>query len=218
MSRYAYLDKHGRLVGPVSMRPRFRGVQNWPNLTDEQRREKRWYPVTETNKDFDPRIQNRSGPVLTLEDGIVTATYTVTDKSIESLIEDKCRQVDARRDQELAAGVEYEFPDGTLAIIQTRDSRDERNILTCHSMATTLLLAGQTETVMQFRTEDDGLHDLTPNQMIAMTTAVGVAGQGIYAISWQVKDAIRGMVDPVAVVDAAVWAEDVEEVVVPEEV
>ncbi len=209
-TKYAYLDKKGKLVGPISMLPRFRGVSNWPELTDEQRTEKRWYPVIEENYDYDARIQTRSGPVLTLEDNIVTATYIVSDIPLETLIERKIREVDARRDQELARGVEYEFPDGEIAIIQTRDSRDERNILTSHSMATTLIMAGQTETVMQFRTSDDALHDLTPNQMIAMTSAVGVAGQEIYSISWQVKDAIRGMVDPVAVVEAPVWVEDVE--------
>lgn len=214
--KYAYKDKKGKLhlVHDIEQWQTFRGVRNWPNLTDEQRREKRWYPVTEVNADYDARIQNRSGPVLSLEDGVVTATYTITDKSLEFLIEQKCRQVDNRRDQELSMGVEYEFPDGEIAVVQTRDSKDERNIMVNATKALTLVMSGNPDSPMQFRTEDDVLRDLTAQQMLDMTSYVGEKGQEIYSISWTIKDNIRALTDPLEVVTAPVWVESEE----PEEV
>ena len=205
--KYAYLDKHGKWVGPLNMLKYFRGLANFDQLTDEQRAEKRWYPCTLVNESYDSRLQRRSGPVFTFDEETqtVTATYTLTDIPLETLIQRKRDEVDQRRDQELSRGVEYMFPDGDTAIVQTRDAKDERNILINHNKAFALVMSGQPDAPMQFRTQDDVLRNLTAQQMLEMTSYVGEQGQDIYSTSWQIKDEIKLLTTPLEIVHHPAW-------------
>lgn len=202
--KYAYEDKHGKyhLVTDITRWKRFRGVRDWPNLTDEQRREKRWYPVEEVGTEYDSRIQNRSGPTFALDAsrGVVVATYTITDKPLASLIQDKVRQIEARRDRLLAEGVEYTFPDGATALVQTRNESDMRNILAKGAQALAYVSKGLPSQKMVYRTADNTTRQLTAQQMTDMTNYIAAELQEVYEASWAHKDAVRGMTDPVKVV------------------
>lgn len=207
MSKYAYLDKHGEWVGPLNMRTYFRGLRNFDQLTDEQRAEKRWYPCEVINDSYDSRIYRRTGPQWSFDEEtkVVTATYTLSPYSASYLIDQKIKQVKQHRDWELSRGVEYQFPDGDIAIVQTRDSKDERNILVNGTKALTLVMSGQPDAPMQFRTQDDVLRDLTAQQMLEMTSYVGEKGQEIYSISWGIIDAVKALTDPLEIVSHPVW-------------
>ena len=198
MSSYAYTDKHGAYHGPVGMRDSFRGVRGWAALTDEQRAEKRWYPCTVVNAEFDATLETRSGPTWHWSEGQLLCEYTVTPIPVETLIARRCSEVDALRDSHLAAGVAFDFPDGT-GTVQTRSLEDSRNIQANASAAQMYLMAGQPEAVMQFRDMENVVHSLTAQQMLDMCAYVMGHGQGLYATSWAHKDLLRLLTDPAAV-------------------
>ena len=203
--KYAYEDKHGKyhLVTDITRWQHFRGVDDWPNRTDAERREKRWYPVEEVNAEFDPRIQNRTGPGFSLDEerGVVVATYTVRDKPVSALIREKVRQIEAHRDRLLAAGVEYTFPSGETALIQTRNEGDMRNILAKGAQALAYVSKGLPSQKMVYRTADNITRELSAQQMTDMTNYIASELQDIYEASWAHKDAVRGMTDPVQIVE-----------------
>ena len=184
---YAYMDKYGILHGPVS-KPKSRS--SWP--------------LIEVGANYDPQLERRSGPVLSLDGDVVTATYTVTPIPLLELQEAKCKEVDAKRDQLIAAGVPYEF-NGIPGTVQTRSLEDHRNIQANASAAQMYLMAGHPDAPMQFRDMENVVHSLTAQQMLDMCAYVMGHGQGLYATSWALKDAIR------ALDAAAVLAYDTQE-------
>lgn len=203
--KYAYEDKKGKLhlVHNIEQWQVFRGVRDWPNLTDKERRKERWYPVEEENTEYDSRIQERSGPKLSLDEerGVVIATYEIRDKSVNSLIREKVRQIEAKRDRLLAAGVEYTFPDDETAIIQTRNEGDMRNILAKGAQALAYVSKGLPSQKMVYRTADNITRQLSAQQMTDMTNHIASELQDIYEASWAHKDAVRDMTDPVEIVE-----------------
>lgn len=204
--QYAYADKNGKyhLVTDITRWQNFRGVDDWPNRTDDERREKLWYPVEEVNAEYDPRIQNRSNyQSFELDEsrGVVIATYTVVDKSIDTLIRQKVKQIERKRDQFLSAGVEYTFPSGEVAFVQTRNESDMRNILAKGTQALDYISKGLSSQKMKFRTADNVTRELTAQQMTDMTNYIAAGLQEIYEASWAHKDTVRGMTDPVQIVE-----------------
>jgi len=105
---YGYFDQ-GKLIAPVAMRSRFKEIGGWHTLSDEQRAVHRWYPCVVINESYDALRQIRStAPIITFnpEEKIITCTYTLVDKPIESIkMEHKQRITDARYDEEVG-GVE----------------------------------------------------------------------------------------------------------------
>lgn len=75
---YAYIGKDGWTI--ASLMPLFKGVGGWHTLTDAERATHGWYPCVEVNAQHDPVTQIRSPAEFVLEEGIVTATYTIWDK------------------------------------------------------------------------------------------------------------------------------------------
>lgn len=68
------------------MRSNFEGVGAWHTLGDAKRAEYGWYPCEVVNESFDRLTQLRSEqPELSFDGVTVTATYTVTDKAIETI-------------------------------------------------------------------------------------------------------------------------------------
>jgi hypothetical protein len=75
---YAYRDIGKWTI--ASLMPRFKGIGGWHTLTDAERAKHGWYPCVEVNAAYNPTTQIRSLAEFVLEDGIVTATYTIWDK------------------------------------------------------------------------------------------------------------------------------------------
>ena len=87
MSSYGYIENN-RIIAPVAMRSRFKGVGAWHLLTDAQRAEHKWYPCDVNNEGYDATTQIRSTlPELVFDNEAqrITATYTVIDKTLETI-------------------------------------------------------------------------------------------------------------------------------------
>lgn len=110
---------------------------------------------------------------------------------IKLLKEDLFKKIERIRDQKIESGIEYTFPDGKVGTIQTRDTKDQRNIQINNSTAQLFIMLGHTEVQMEFRDMENIIHVLLPNEMIDMTLYVGTVGQSIYKRSWEHKDYIK---------------------------
>ncbi len=71
----------------TNMSSRFKGVGAFNLLTDEQRAEHGFFKCIVVNENYNAKTQNRSEEPTewVLEDNIVTATYTITDKSTQTI-------------------------------------------------------------------------------------------------------------------------------------
>ena len=79
--------KDSVITAPLTMRSNFNGVGAWHTLTDEERAEQaNWYPCDMVNEGYDSARQIRSTePVLTFDGERIAATYTITDKPLETI-------------------------------------------------------------------------------------------------------------------------------------
>lgn len=111
---------------------------------------------------------------------------------IAAIIPRKTAEVNAVRDEKIAMGIPYAFPDGP-GTIQTRDLTDARNIQTTIIAALILQASGETRQVMVFRDMEDISHSMTPADMLKMGVYVAQYGQAIYSASWTVKDRAKTM-------------------------
>lgn len=109
--------------------------------------------------------------------------------TIEVLKERKKAEVERLRDDKVAGGVPYTFPNGP-GTVQTRDEKDMRNIQA--QVLAALILAGQ-PVQLGFRDQEDISHTLTPDQMEAMGLYVSGAINAIYQASWNKKDEIQAL-------------------------
>ena len=105
MSSYGYIENN-KIIAPVAMRSRFKGVGAWHLLTDEQRAAYGWYPCVVIGEGYDATLQVRSAlPECAFdpEAKIITATYTVVDKPIEAIkVEQKQRITESRYQEEVS--------------------------------------------------------------------------------------------------------------------
>ncbi len=78
--------KDGLITAPVAMCSNFDGVGAWHTLTDEQRAEHGWYPCAMINESVNTFRQSRSElPELSFDGALITATYTVIEKALETV-------------------------------------------------------------------------------------------------------------------------------------
>jgi hypothetical protein len=112
--------------------------------------------------------------------------------SLPEVLKRKELEVDEVKEGKIADGIPYSFPDGA-GTIQTRDLIDARNIQTNVTTAMILKSMGQIQPVMAFRDEENTLHPMTPDQMIAMGLYTAQYGQAIYVRSWQLKALVGTM-------------------------
>lgn len=76
----------GIITAPISMCSSFEGIGGWHTLTDAERAEHGWYPCDMINEGYDSSRQIRSTePVLTFDGERIAATYTIVDKTFESI-------------------------------------------------------------------------------------------------------------------------------------
>lgn len=95
------------------------------------------------------------------------------------------QDVDRERDRRIALGAVVDI--GGLAVpVQTRDERDFRNI---NGLAARALAAkvAQIDAVIQFRSADNTVYDMTPDHILALGEGVAAHVQAIYAAAWALK-------------------------------
>ena len=98
--------------------------------------------------------------------------------------------IDAIRDDKIKNGVTFTFPGDVAGSIQTRSDADFRNIT--GFSAAGLALTGQ-PAVLQFRDQEDRVHELTPQQAVELGLAVTQAVSAIYQVAWAHKDALAAL-------------------------
>ena len=108
MPSYGYIENN-RIIAPVAMRSRFKGVGAWHLLTDEQRAAYGWYPCVVVGEGYDAALQVRSALpecVFDPEAKVITATYNVVDKPIEAIkVEQKQRITESRHQEEVSGKI-----------------------------------------------------------------------------------------------------------------
>ncbi|MCK0744112.1 DUF4376 domain-containing protein [Chromohalobacter nigrandesensis] len=109
-------------------------------------------------------------------------------ESLADLAQRKRHEIDAARDQAFATGLDYDIA-GEPDVVQTR-AQDQINLLGLRAKAESRAAAGVTDAVMEFRGKSNVTHQLTPEDMIALTTAALDHIEGIYKRSWERKDAV----------------------------
>lgn len=79
----------GVITAPLAMCSSYEGIGAWHTLTDEQRAEYGWYKCDVVNESFNAFTQTRSeNPELSFDGVLITAAYTVIDKSLPSVKSD----------------------------------------------------------------------------------------------------------------------------------
>lgn len=130
------------------------------------------------------------------ESGEKVITYkTISDGEMIDLAKKSKRdKINAIREEEISAGMEYTFPDELVGIIQL----DEASIRNIQSLATTALCLkamGDTTTVMSFRDKENITHEMSADEMIAMALAITVYSSNKYINSWIYKDNLDALTE-----------------------
>lgn len=82
---YGYIVD-GVIFAPVTMCSQFNGIGAWHTLTNEQRAKHGWHPCKVLNESFSALTQSRSElPELMFDGELITATYSVFDKPLETI-------------------------------------------------------------------------------------------------------------------------------------
>ena len=85
---YAY-KKEDKIVWPIAMLSRFNDTGAWHTLSDEERAKQNWYPISYTNKTYDPKLQVRTLSSSELKDSVFFVTYDIRDKTLAELTKHK---------------------------------------------------------------------------------------------------------------------------------
>ena len=110
MSSYGYIENN-QIIAPVAMRSRFKNIGAWHLLTDAKRAEHKWYPCDVINEGYDATTQIRSTlPELVFDNDTqrITATYTITDKSLETVKREHKERITESRYEEEISGIEVD--------------------------------------------------------------------------------------------------------------
>lgn len=124
-----------------------------------------------------------------------TADGTTANMRLPSVAELKTRLKArnlAKRLSVQAAGVSYEFPDGT-GTVQTRNDTDVGNISAVATAGIALAGQGVTDPVLKFRDTENVTHPLTPSQAVAFGLAISDAISGLYEAKWTIDGQIDAL-------------------------
>ena len=116
-------------------------------------------------------------------------------EAAQQLASSLIRSVDGERETRIAHGKPHTFPDGLAGTVQLRHERDIINVNAVGSAAMMMISAGDTETKMEFRDQEDVTHQMTAHEMLAMAQDVMGWISSQYAAAWTHKDAIKELVE-----------------------
>ena len=107
MPNYCLVENGVVVEGPRTLPKNWKNISNLNVLSDARLKALGWLPVLEVKPDYDPRIQSRSGPALTVEADQVTAVWTVAERPLDEVKSALIRQVK----QEAGATILAAYPD-----------------------------------------------------------------------------------------------------------
>ena len=125
--------------------------------------------------------------------------YSKVSKDIlQQRIEERCKEVNILHNQYRYSDVEADF-NGTKAVIQFRDELDRNNLSNVAQAATVLVMSGQPDTELTWRTADNVIQSIAATQMVTIAMGVLDEKQRIIENAWRLKDALRACTDMDAV-------------------
>lgn len=140
-------------------------------------------------------VVSEAVPVLT--DGIYTQAWDVRSyneaETAQQLVDKKRTLIytlENLRDAKLAQGAPFVFPDGATNNIQLRDG-DRANLTGLRIQADHLNTSGVTDPVFKFRTYENKIYQLTPQQLIDVTNSALSAYVAVMDGVWILKDQIK---------------------------
>jgi len=162
------------------------------------------YPVVEIKPEYDAELQYLEGPVTTFENNVITATYTVVNKTPERLLEElnsaktsKKAELAQRRWEKETGGIT--LPNGM--VIKT--DRESQSLL---AGAALQALADETTTV-EWKAAN-GWVTLDATQIKALAVAVRQHVQACFSIERDLSEQVDAeTTDTVSKVNAIVWPE-----------
>lgn len=180
-----YLRQIRKMIGAISL----------PKApTIGQVRSLGFYPVMKTTRPTGVHVVEGT-PEKT--DGVYHQTWSTrpfTEQELEQqlaqLKSQYCLEANVLRDQDIENGMPYLFPNGTETETVPLKQDDQTILLTLRIKAAEADNAGITDPIFVYRTVENNIHQLTPQQMIDLTTAVTVYAEHIFVNSWAYKDAV----------------------------
>lgn len=151
-----------------------------------------WIPFTASPDDVEEHSRD-----LFAAAQATAAAYTPDLEQVKAQVS---AQIDALRDQKIAAGMPFSFPDG-LGTVQLRKESDFRNVQGVASSGQALVVAGDTTTLLDFRDAENVTHPLTGLQAVQMGLSVSGFISARYKAAWVHKDAIAALTTAQAVQD-----------------
>lgn len=112
------------------------------------------------------------------------------------IVAQKSGQIDTLRNQKIADGLSYTFPDATVGTIQIRSTIDQVNLTGLGTAALGRKNKGRTDT-FAFIDGENARHALTPDQMIDMGLAVQEFVSGLTETARTKKDELAASADPI---------------------
>ncbi len=126
-----------------------------------------------------------------LQDGAWVQVWEVRDATEEEIahrVQALKSQVNAERDRRLLRGAAFAVPGAAEAIPLTGRPEDRTVYLALLVQAQGAKAAGITTPALRFRDDNDTIHLLTPDQMIALIAQAMQWFEAVMAVSWAMKD------------------------------
>jgi len=135
--------------------------------------------------DFSPRCYRYA------DGGFVKSTEGIArdEELLQQAVIIRQRAVDAFRDEKIAAGFRYQFPDG-WGTAQVRNEKDMTTITGLGVIGLELVSLGDSETTLPFRDEENVEHVMNGTQMLDFGRAFRSWWKEMFANGWMHKDAI----------------------------
>ncbi len=223
-ARYGQI-KNGKVTKLFDRKPNwFMDEAKTVPVTEEKLIEIGVYPIVDDLDSFDSRKEimgNRSKEDLVIneEKKTIGNYFYKMQKSVDSIYDERKREIDGIRKGQLTTDIPYQFPNASYdnlcldcgkkfdksgtqcpecesinyqedtSYIQVRNNDDKNNLFTIGKKALNKVTAGNDEETMYFRDRDNIVHQMTAAQMLEMTNYVADIGQQIFDVSWTHKDA-----------------------------
>lgn len=200
---YAIKQSDGSYKAPFNLMGRYNGVGGFHLLTDEEREQYNWFRCELYNESYNELIESRTNePECVWDDDkhCIIATYTIVPYPLNYVIETKCDQVDKLLKQKIYTDIEVMFPDGPK-VVQFRNDQDRLNLSNVTQAAIALVVSGDMNCAMNYRTLDNITQEVTSQQMIQIGTYILGQKQNLVNMAWSHKDNLRLLTTVQEVVD-----------------
>jgi hypothetical protein len=155
-----------------------------------------WLPLTVRYEgSIDHATQVWGIPSYTVYEDRVEGISVARDIEPEQLVACKLEKAAQLYNQYFYSDVEMEFPNGK-AFVQFRDETDRTNLANVAQGAQSLVLAGQPDHILLYRTKDNVNQEVPASMMVNIALSVLNAKQAILSNLWAHKDALRALCTP----------------------